>query len=156
MQLIGKADIEGTPGVDRFRRETRKFYTRTLKHMKKFPLTNKLTQYAVIVDSAASQTASLSRTRLACWRSCPGDLIPQDERDAICREFLSYQSATNLPAQDGRVDAFWVAIAGIKEPTTDEAAYPTLVRPAKHMLLVPHSNAYCETLFSMVQRIPPI
>ena len=31
--------------------------------------------------------------------------------------------------------------------------YPSLCRLAKHVLLIPHSIAYCEALFSMVKKM---
>ena len=40
----------------------------------------------------------------------------------------------------------------LKDPATQNLMYPTLCRLAKHVDLIPHSNAYCETLFSMVKK----
>ena len=40
----------------------------------------------------------------------------------------------------------------LKDPATQNPMYPTLCRLAKHVDLIPHSNAYCETLFSMVKK----
>ena len=40
----------------------------------------------------------------------------------------------------------------LKDPATQNLMYPTLCRLAKHVDLIPHSNAYCETLFSMVNK----
>ena len=40
----------------------------------------------------------------------------------------------------------------LKDPATQNLMYPTLCRLAKHVNLIPHSNAYCETLFSMVKK----
>ena len=158
MQLIQKSDTEGTTGVSKFCQEARNFYVHTLKYMKKkFPLKNRLIQHAVVVDPAARDSASL-QSLIALVGELPG-VVPEDSQDGLCMEFLHYQSVSrsDLPAYDqphsGRVDVFWAAMATLKDPATDGPMYPTLCSLAKHVLLVPHSNAYCETLFSMVKKV---
>ena len=43
----------------------------------------------------------------------------------------------------------------LKDPATQNLMYPILCRLAKHVVLIPHSNAYCETLISMVKKNLP-
>jgi hypothetical protein len=49
----------------------------------------------------------------------------------------------------------WSSMQKLKDPATQNLMYPTLCRLAKHVDLIPHSNAYCETLFSMVKKNLP-
>uniref|UniRef100_H2ZX01 HAT C-terminal dimerisation domain-containing protein n=1 Tax=Latimeria chalumnae TaxID=7897 RepID=H2ZX01_LATCH len=146
MQLIRKNDLEGTSGVDKFRRETLNYIR------KKFPVDDKLIQNAVLVNPATRQTASL-QSLLELVQQLPEDVIPVSSRDALFMEFCNYQSASmsDLPAVDQgeRVDAFWTAMEQLKDPTTGQKLYPTLCRLAKHVLLIPHSK----TLFSMVRKV---
>nr|XP_014341792.1 PREDICTED: uncharacterized protein LOC106702846 [Latimeria chalumnae] len=157
MQLVRKNDLEGMSGVDKLRKEARSFYIRTLNYIrKKFPMDDKLIQNAVLVDPATRQTASL-QSLLELVQQLPEDVISVSSRDALFMEFCNYQSASmsDLPAfdQSERVDAFWTAMEQLKDPTTGQKLYPTLCRLAKHVLLIPYSNAYCETLFSMGRKV---
>ena len=113
--------------------------------------------YVVLVHNHARDSASL-QSLIALVGDLPG-VVPEDSQDGLCREFLHYQSASrsDLPAYDqphsGRVDVFWAAMATLKAPATDGPMYPTLCSLAKHVLLVRHSNAYCQTLFSMMKKV---
>lgn len=158
MQLIAHNDIEGTSGVKKFRKEVQEFYICSLKYIKKkFPIQDKLIRSAVIVDPASRQTPAASlNSLLELVEVLPEQVVSTDSRNALCREFNSYQAASSSelpPMQYERIDAFWASMEELKDPATDQQLYPTLTRLAKHILLIPHSNAYCETLFSIVKKV---
>jgi len=157
MQLIVKNALEGTSGVTKFRAEVRMFYVGSLTYMTdKFPFQDPLIRNAVIVDPASSKTASM-QSLLTLVEQLPASVAPEENRDALCREFCTYQSDVTLPAYDPdeRVDVFWAAMEKMTDPATgtSQPIYPSLCRLAKHVLLIPHSNAYCESLFSMVKKM---
>ena len=85
----------------------------------------------------------------------PDRVVPEEERDNLCREFCSYQIDDELPAfrPGDRVDQFWTTVGRMRDGATGNLSYPALARLAKHILLIPHSNSYCESLFSMVRKI---
>lgn len=81
--------------------------------------------------------------------NCTVDL----DKDSLCREFTEFQVDSELPSPALRVDEYWAAVGRMTDPATSSPAYPLLSRLAKSVLLIPHSNASCEGLFSMVKKI---
>jgi hypothetical protein len=85
------------------------------------------------------------------------DILPfAGDCDQLLAEFSVYQSSSDseLGIQDGqRVDAFWHQLSEKKNPATGKLLFPNLCELAMVVLLVPHSNAFCEGLFSMVRKI---
>ena len=59
---------------------------------------------------------------------------------------------TILPAMDDGVDAFWSAMASLKT-VAGHYKYSTISKLMKTYLLLPHSNADSERVFSMVNNI---
>ena len=52
-----------------------------------------------------------------------------------------------------QIDAVWRDIAAIKDPYSRLPRFPVLVQLVRILLLIPHSNAYCESVFSTVRKI---
>jgi hypothetical protein len=75
-----------------------------------------------------------------------------ESREALCAEFCEYQSMESSYEIGDRIDLFWSSMQKLKDPATQNLMYPTLCRLAKHVVLISHSNAYCETLISMVKK----
>ena len=67
---------------------------------------------------------------------------------------MEYAVATDadLPAMDDGVDAFWSAMASLKT-VAGHCKYSTISKLMKTFLLLPHSNADSERVFSMVNKI---
>ena len=84
----------------------------------------------------------------------PPHFVPAEEYDALREEFMEYAVATDadLPAMDDGVDAFWSAMASLKT-VAGHYKYSTISKLMKTYLLLPHSNAYSERVFSMVNKI---
>ena len=89
------------------------------------------------------------------------DVIDKGEINDLHLQLLEFQSLADesLPAyqdDDGnriRIDAVWRDIGKIKDPCSGSPRFPVLVKLAQAMLLIPHSNAYCESIFSTVRKI---
>ena len=84
----------------------------------------------------------------------PPHFVPAEEYDALREEFMEYAVATDadLPAMDDGVDAFWSAMASLKT-VAGHYKYSTISKLMKTYLLLPHSNADSERVFSMVNKI---
>ena len=83
-----------------------------------------------------------------------------DEMDDLTMQFCDYRAASDdqLPAFDPReyaaIDYFWAAMAEERAVTDlDTLRFGMLSRLAKVLLILPHSNADPERLFSMVRKI---
>jgi hypothetical protein len=72
----------------------------------------------------------------------------------VYSEFCLYQASSDeeldLSVEDAdfRIDVFWSELAKKKQ-----LLFPHLAEVAKVILLVPHSNAFCEGLFSIVRKV---
>ena len=88
-------------------------------------------------------------------------VVDEAQLDDLQTQFLDYQamSDASLPHctdEDGkkfRIDAVWCDIAAIKDPCSGLPRFPVLVKFVRVLLLIPHSNAYCESVFSTVHKI---
>ena len=84
-----------------------------------------------------------------------------DELDTLNMQFRDYRAAPldQLPTYDpceaaGAIDHFWAAMAEVKSVTNLEVyRFGTLSSFAQVLLVLPHSNADPERLFSMVRKI---
>lgn len=87
-----------------------------------------------------------------------------EENDAIVEEFRAFSVAPDhqLPVYDSKaddgLDKFWLAMSMQKKVSADlelpsAFAYSNLARLAKILLVLPHSNADPERLFSMLGKI---
>ena len=156
MQCIQKNNMEGTSGVSIFRKEVRSFYVGCLTYIKnKFPLNDAIIKHAVLIEPLNRKTVS-QQSLLELISALPEQIIQPESREALCAEFCEYQSmeSTLIPSYEigDCIDLFWSSMQKLKDPATQNLMYPTLCRLAKHVVLIPHSNAYCETLFSMVKK----
>ena len=122
---------------------------------KKFPLRDPVIKGAVFLDPERRNSVSYSDVKklLAIF---PG-VVSEGQSDLLFDEYASYQIAKDM-AKDGtfegeRVDEIWHHIGQVKEPSSTAPMYPTLVTLARFLLLLPHSNAYCETLFNVVRKV---
>jgi hypothetical protein len=84
----------------------------------------------------------------------------QDDMDSLTMDYLDYHSCTEdeLPVFDPRSDAaidhFWADIGDMKTVANLETLrFGKLSQLAKVLLVLPHSNADPERLFSMVRKI---
>ena len=83
-----------------------------------------------------------------------------DEVDTLSMEFRDYRSSpihqlpTFDPKEGGAIDHFWAAMAKVHSVMNLEAyRFGVLSHFAQVLLILPHSNAATERLFSMVRKI---
>ncbi|XP_034090540.1 uncharacterized protein LOC117558368 isoform X2 [Gymnodraco acuticeps] len=84
------------------------------------------------------------------------ELLPYngpDERDKLSEEFLDYQSMDIAMPEDPAtfdIESFWGNLASMKNKVTGMSRFGRLSRIAKLVLVLPHSNADTERVFSVV------
>ena len=52
-----------------------------------------------------------------------------------------------------RLDFIWNEIAKISDPCTGQPKYKHLPKLVKFLSLIPHFNAYCESIFGTIKKI---
>uniref|UniRef100_H3A8J8 HAT C-terminal dimerisation domain-containing protein n=1 Tax=Latimeria chalumnae TaxID=7897 RepID=H3A8J8_LATCH len=153
-QMIRKQDLEGSYEVGRFCAEMRGFYQKALVYMKqKFPLKDSVLKAVVVFDpeNRVKSNFSMVETLLGKFP----DVIPENRTDELFMEFTLYQTCTDLPTfspQVDRIDKFWHQVSQLAKPATGQQQFRLLSQLAKYALLLPHSNAFYESIFSMVRK----
>ena len=64
----------------------------------------------------------------------------------------SFPHYTDEDEKKIRIDAVWRDITAIRDPYSGLPRFPVLVQLVRILLLIPHSNAYCESVFSIVRK----
>lgn len=70
--------------------------------------------------------------------------------DKLEQQFLAYQIATDIPPAE-RIDIQWHLISQQKD-WKDQLKFDALARVMSVILAIPHSNADCERVFSLVRK----
>ena len=107
-------------------------------------------RFALFVLSALLWCVSV----LDLAKRLPEHQLPEDYSDILRAEFMEFAMATDteLPPMDGGLDAFWAAMA-TRTTAGEDHPFATLSAVMKVYLLMPHSNADSELVFSMVNKI---
>lgn len=162
-QFIRSEDLEGTPAMRKFYHEVRSFFVTALNDIKhNFPHDDEVVKNAIILD--VTKRASVDNTNLSVLLERFPGLVEEDELTALENEFLEYQFLsdhelpdTSIVMADGtlmnrRVDEIWNEISQMKNLVTGQERFPILGKFMAGLLVIPHSNAGCERLFSMVRK----
>lgn len=162
-QFIQKEDLEGTSDVKKFYQEVRSFFIRALNYVTEmFPHDDVVVNNAIVLDVGNRSKATFENV-YALLDRFPG-IVEEDEVTTLENEFLEYQLLddselpdTSLVMADGtvenrRIDEVWSQIFEMKNFVTGLKRFPTLAKFITAILLIPHSNAHCERLFSMVRK----
>lgn len=162
-QFIQSEDIEGTPKINNFYQEVREFFITALTYIRdKFPHNDKVVNNAIVLDVTKRTTVDITNIS-ALLERFPG-LLEKDELTSLENEFLEYQLLddnelpdTTIIMADGtfvnrRVDEVWFEIVNMKNLVTGRQRFPVLGKFIAGLLVIPHSNADCERLFSMVRK----
>jgi len=82
------------------------------------------------------------------------DLISKEQYDVLFAEYTDYQTADDLPFHDEseRIDTYWFSLYCLKNSSDNQPRFGTLCVLAMYILLIPHSNSFCESLFSIVKK----
>lgn len=155
-QFIQKEDLEGTYGLTKFYREVRSFFITALNYIKaNFPHDDVVVNNAIVADVSNRTKANFGNV-YALLDRFPG-IVDEDEVTTLENEFLEYQllDDSDLPdtsVVNRRIDDVWCEIFAMKNLVTGEKRFPILEKFMTAILTIPHSNADCERLFSMVRK----
>ena len=155
-------EIEGTTIERKFFNSVRMFYeTVVSKLLAKFPHKDKTLSDLSFINP----DHRINSTPQGIIRLCNRFMTNKSEEiDAVLEEYRAFRVAPNdqLPVYDSKVDnaldKFWSAMSVQKTVAADlelpnSFAYSNLAHLAKILLVLPHSNADPEWLFSMLGKI---
>jgi hypothetical protein len=151
-------EVHGTSVERSFFRCVRSFYEVTIaKILDKFPFKDAIIKELSFLDPQQRAKCTVSGiTHLATRFSS----FSSDDIDTLISEFQFYRIASNdmLPTfqvgEAAAVDYFWTAMSEVRCAIDKESfQYELLSKLAKILLVLPHSNADPERLFSMVRKI---
>nr|XP_033948172.1 uncharacterized protein LOC117453467 [Pseudochaenichthys georgianus] len=132
--------------VQRFQQAAVAFLVRAVESaMKKLPMREPLIKHAMFLDVQQRVEGRVF-----------SELLPYngpDERDKLGEEFLDYQSMDIAMPEDPAtfdIENFWGNMASMKNKVTGMSRFGRLSRIAKLVLVLPHSNADAERVFSVV------
>ncbi len=152
-------DLVGTAVERRFFKCVRTFYeTSVAKMIDKFPFKDKLLQEFAFLDPRNRDKTSINGLIQLANRFTS---FSPDKLDDLNMEFRDYRASSldELPTFDtqaaaGAIDQFWAAMAEVTSVVHLEVhRFGTLSSFAQILLVLPHSNADPERLFSMVRKI---
>ena len=140
--------------VKMFYDNVRDYYATACDYMlHKFPYGDELLLNASVADVNERQSKSFKSVRYFVKRY-PFLLPPLSNLDHLEEEFLKYQVGIlpdNILNAD-RVDVQWHLISQLKDSITGRNKFPLLCQVMKGILVLYHSNADCERLFSVVNK----
>lgn len=158
-QFARDSDILGTPKYRKFLNEARSFYMKCVKYMQtSMPVfRSKIIKSLTFLLLPERHNATSDELQEIVQR------FPKviTNTDALESEFLEYQATPDdeLPAyfdNDGkpfRIDYVWNQISKITVAHTGQPRFQHLAHLAKFLLLIPHSNSFCESVFSTIRKI---
>ena len=176
-QKLRKLEREGDVSsceVKKFMDGVRRFFEVATKYiLDKFPLNDETLKHAKLVDFERRESADISDVEY--FSDCYSTFLkftPQ-EQDALHNEFVEYQllEAADIPQEvwrvakqteyeDGdteeqqpqhvRIDVIWAFLSKKKSPDGCRLQFAYLARIAHVILVLPHSNAGEERVFSLV------
>ena len=120
-----------------------------------FPHDDVVVNNAIVADVSNRTKANFGNV-YALLDRFPG-IVDEDEVTTLENEFLEYQllDDSDLPdtsVVNRRIDDVWCEIFAMKNLVTGEKRFPILEKFMTAILTIPHSNADCERLFSMVRK----
>lgn len=140
--------------LDNFYTEVRQFFITACDYMVgKFPYDDPVIINAQVADISKRQVLQFNQLRYFVDRfAC---LLPAEcTKDQLEEEFLAYQ-ITALPdaiTTSERIDVAWHMISNIIDPLSGRKRFGNLSNVMKGILVMFHSNADCERIFSLVRK----
>ena len=160
-QYARDSDIIGTSQYKKFLKECKKFYVTCTKYLQtSMPLLHsEVIKSFTFLRLPERHQASTNELEVIIKRF-PNVINSSDIND-LESEFLDYQAASDkeLPGyydehdKPVRIDLVWHKISLLKDPFSGLPRFQHLSKLAKVLLLIPHSNAYCESVFSTIGKI---
>ena len=140
-----------------FFKSVKKYYCAGLDYMiGKFPLDDSLLKHAEVLDLSLRKDVSFKSVdyfvkKFPCLLPLAKGKSSNEIRDDLELEFANYQfeELESIEKTD-RVDLQWHEISNIK--VSGITKYPTLSKVMQGVCVIPHSNADCERVFSIVRK----
>lgn len=167
-KLLEDGDV-GEPEVKRFYKGVRSFYTTAMQYITcTYPLNDDVLQHAKFINFEMREQVTFDSVEYFVHRF-PHllDLRSPREIEALQEEFISYQllSDTDIPtnvwenAKVGededvyyRIDALWGHLCQMPTVGSSQPRFSRLAQVARSVVVIPHSNASEERVFSMVRK----
>ena len=151
-------DVCGTSIEKNFFTCVRDFYVTVIsKMLNKFPFTDNVMKELSFLDPRRRSESSCSGILSLASRFTS---FSDDELDDLSMEFRGFRSSSDSdlpkfdPKEHAAIEHFWDAMSKVKLVTVISThKFGTLAVLAKTLLVLPHSNADPERLFSMVRKI---
>ena len=152
-------EIVGTIVERRFFTQIRVFYEANVqKILDKFPFEDPTIKELAFLDPRNRRMSTVTGIIHLATRFCQ---FSTDEIDMLTIQFQDYRACSDiqLPSSSPKevihtIDYFWAAMAELKDVSDHESLrFGVLSQLAKTVLVLPHSNADPERLFSMLRKI---
>ena len=158
-QYARDSDIIGTSEYKKFLKEVRAFFIKCAKYLQtSMPvLKNEVIKSLTFLRLPERHQATSDELHMLMQRF-PSVIT---DMDALESEFLEYQATPDdeLPAyfdendKPMRIDHIWHQISTKLDLYSGQPRFKHLAEFAKFLLLIPHSNSYCESVFSTIRKI---
>lgn len=137
--------------LTQFYSEVRNFYCTACDYiLKKFPLKEEILKHAEVADISARKTASSASVTFFAKKF--SSILTEEELNLLETEFASYQFENFNDLSYERMDSGWHQISQIINPVSGQKKYIALPKLMLAVLLIPHSNAITERVFSIVRK----
>lgn len=173
LKLEREGDISSTVSK-KFLHGVRQFYVAAVEYIKaKFPIADEVLINAKFIDFEKRGTCHISNVHYFLERFSTSLSLSPTDHDELFDEFAEYQLLNNddIPEtvwvaarervyiEDStptdqifvRMDVIWEFISSMKTPDHCSLVFPRLSKVAKLVLVLPHSNASEERVFSLVR-----
>ncbi|KAK6171727.1 hypothetical protein SNE40_018165 [Patella caerulea] len=131
----------------------RKFFSNACTYkLGAFPFGDPVLVNARILDIQHRQQCKFSQVRFFLERY--PHFLTKDDKKKVEEEFITFQCDPLSPAvsEAERVDTAWHEVSKLKDTATGQPKYKALFKVAKSVLVMYHSNADCERIFSHVNK----
>lgn len=134
----------------------RDYYGEAVRYIKaKFPLDDKVLIACKVLDLAKREKHKFTYWRQLLQRFPVLKEMPGVSMDVIQQEFLELQThklPESILSSDLRVDEAWFQVGQIRDVATAKPKFANISKVASALLVLPHSNANCERLFSLARK----
>lgn len=140
--------------VEVFYRSVRQYYVAACEYMiKSYPFKDPVLLNAEIINVAKRLTISLSQW-LFFVEKFP-ECLSAEEKEAVEEELCNFQAdrlTEDILQPDLRIDQVWHSISKLTSVADGKPKYPSLCKIAELVIVMYHSNADCERIFSIVNK----
>ena len=157
-QYAVSQNIIGSSNYNKFLQEVQSFFISSSNYLlKSMPALHDPLLKCFSIFLKPCERTKIEEDHVALLTSRFPAVVPIEHLDKLATELLDYQTTSNddLPLADTykRIDQFWLEISKMKDSVTGIQRFPNLSNLARFLLLIPHSNSFCEGVFSTVKKI---